>query len=266
LTYHFIAVTITKMLGSKGPGINCWITSDGMVYAAQLQEGSAQHTSSHAHSTEDGEEVDSSVPMDRYDQDTEDRPPGPFWQGLCIYKFDVPRWVQKRRQTDPSDYDSSTLTSTSNSKSDPNSYPEPRRAVAAAMNARFSLVAVGTEGGTVHLVTLPSREGAEAVSQPLGSPMSSFGSLGSRGPRGTSYGTGAVLTMEWSSDGYVLAVGWEHGWAVWSVAGRRLASAFDLEENSLDREKFHDEFMYGVKQMVRRLSTRGLRLAPSFDM
>jgi RAB6A-GEF complex partner protein 1 len=92
----------------------------------------------------------------------------------------------------------------------------------------------------VHLLSLPSREGAEPSSQLLAPPISTFGSRT----------TGAVTVMEWSSDGYVLAVGWEHGWAVWSVAGRCLASSFDLEDHSLDETKFQDAFMYGVQQLV----------------
>ena len=36
--------------------------------------------------------------------------------------------------------------------------------------------------------------------------------------------------MEWSSDGYVLAVGFENGWAVWSVGGRCLAWGFGVED------------------------------------
>lgn len=42
--------------------------------------------------------------------------------------------------------------------------------------------------------------------------------------------------MEWSSDGYVLAVGWEHGWAIVSVGGRCLASAFGVED-AIDEER-----------------------------
>lgn len=42
--------------------------------------------------------------------------------------------------------------------------------------------------------------------------------------------TGTVRIMEWSSDGYVLAVGWEHGWAIFSVGGRCLASGFGVED------------------------------------
>jgi hypothetical protein len=42
--------------------------------------------------------------------------------------------------------------------------------------------------------------------------------------------------MEWSSDGYVLAVGWQHGWAIFSVGGRCLAWGFGVED-STDEEK-----------------------------
>ena len=52
------------------------------------------------------------------------------WQGTCIHNFEVPRWVQKSRQID--------------SDSRAPIYIEPRRAVEVAVNARFSLVAVGT--------------------------------------------------------------------------------------------------------------------------
>ncbi|CDO70231.1 hypothetical protein BN946_scf184942.g31 [Trametes cinnabarina] len=61
-------------------------------------------------------------------------------------------------------------------------------------------------------------------------------------------GTGSVCTMEWSSDGYVLAVGWEKGWAVWSVGGRCLAWGFGVEYE-VDEERFKDAFMYGVRSL-----------------
>lgn len=49
--------------------------------------------------------------------------------------------------------------------------------------------------------------------------------------------TGPVSTMEWSSDGYVLAVGWKHGWAIFSVGGRCLASGFGVDD-TVDEEKY----------------------------
>jgi hypothetical protein len=54
--------------------------------------------------------------------------------------------------------------------------------------------------------------------------------------------------MEWSSDGYVLAVGWEHGWAIFSIGGRCLASGFGVDE-VVDNERFQDAFMHGIKDL-----------------
>lgn len=71
-------------------------------------------------------------------------------------------------------------------------------------------------------------------------------------------GTGSVCTMEWSSDGYVLAVGWEKGWAVWSVGGRCLAWGFGVEYE-VDEVRFTDSFMYGVRSLVSTLSVCILR-------
>lgn len=55
--------------------------------------------------------------------------------------------------------------------------------------------------------------------------------------------------MEWSSDGYVLAVGWEHGWAIFSVGGRCLASGFGVDD-VVDSARFQDAFMHGIKDLV----------------
>ena len=52
--------------------------------------------------------------------------------------------------------------------------------------------------------------------------------------------------MEWSSDAYVLAVAFERGWAVWSVAGRCLAWSFGAVDD-VDRDTFSDSFMFGAR-------------------
>lgn len=39
-----------------------------------------------------------------------------------------------------------------------------------------------------------------------------------------------MRAMEWSSDGYVLAVGWDHGWGIFSVGGRCLACGFGVDD------------------------------------
>lgn len=47
--------------------------------------------------------------------------------------------------------------------------------------------------------------------------------------------TGPVCSMEWSSDGYVLAVGWQEGWGIFSVGGRCLARGLGVEDVHVDR-------------------------------
>jgi hypothetical protein len=46
-----------------------------------------------------------------------------------------------------------------------------------------------------------------------------------------------VCSLEWSSDGYVLAVGWKYGWGIFSVGGRCLASGFGVDD-LVDEEKY----------------------------
>ena len=53
------------------------------------------------------------------------------WHGTCIHRVDPPRWVQKRRHVDPGDVAGYA-------------YAEPRRAMAVALNPKFSMLAIGT--------------------------------------------------------------------------------------------------------------------------
>ena len=92
--------------------------------------------------------------------------------------------------------------------------------------------------GIVEFTSFPSSDGAIPTPQVLQIP-----NMYAR------EGTGSVCTMEWSSDGYVLAVGWEKGWAVWSVGGRCLAWGFGVEYE-VDEDRFTDSFMYGVRSLV----------------
>ncbi|KAG8930449.1 hypothetical protein FRC02_004160 [Tulasnella sp. 418] len=134
------------------------------------------------------------------------------------------------------------------SESDPdeNSMPHQERheilsdeyqATSAAINAKFSIVAIGTRGGTIYLTNFPlsGRPPPPSSAQALSIPQ-----------HWTK--TGAVQTMEWTSDGYALAVGWERGWGVWSVGGRCLAWAVGVEESEVG-SRFQDTFMYGVKNL-----------------
>ena len=61
-------------------------------------------------------------------------------------------------------------------------------------------------------------------------------------------GPGQVLSLAWSADGYCLAVGYENGWAAWSMGGR--LGGWGIKSDEDDNEK-QEAFMTGVSQLVR---------------
>lgn len=66
---------------------------------------------------------------------------------------------------------------------------------------------------------------------------------------------GKVTSMAWTSDGYALAVGYENGWAVWSMGGRLDGWGVAGQD---DDEPAADAFMNGASNLVscsRLLST-----------
>ncbi|KIY51327.1 RIC1-domain-containing protein [Fistulina hepatica ATCC 64428] len=207
-------VTVVKVLYSRTTGVETWITSDGRAYFVALQENDQFNTSPRGSEDLDNHDIPPENPLD----------PGFGWQGTCVYDFDTPKWVQKRRRVDPE-----TL---SNGQ---RIYEEPRRAIAAAVNGRFSLVAIGLANGNVCFTNFPTATGNTPSSHILTPPVP------------YSRKTGSVCSMEWSGDGYVLAVGWQHGWGLFSVGGRCLVSFFGVDDGlGIDPRKFQDMFMYGV--------------------
>lgn len=45
-------------------------------------------------------------------------------------------------------------------------------------------------------------------------------------------GLGSVTALEWTYDGYALAVGWERGWGIYTVGGRLVAWSGGVEGNA----------------------------------
>ncbi|KAG6335629.1 hypothetical protein ID866_3465 [Astraeus odoratus] len=203
-------VTVTKIL-QQVIGVETWLTSDGRAYFVRLQEsrqleGTTINGENYVNTSVDGR-------PDRESRSSTDSSSEHeyHWQGSCFHNYEVPRWVQKSRQFT---HDGS------GDKRPP--YVEPRRATQVAVNARFSLIAVGTLSGAIEFTTFPTpgtppKPRVVEVPNPHNRP------------------PGEVLAMEWSSDGYVLAVGWQHGWAIISMGGRCLSSNFGVDEN-LDSE------------------------------
>ncbi|TBU47374.1 RIC1-domain-containing protein [Dichomitus squalens] len=217
-------VTVSQITYHRQTGFETWITSDGRGYLVQLYEDQDIQPGASEASTDDTQADLGPFRHPRRSSDSSGSARPSQWLGTCIHHVDPPRWVQKRRQVDPGDVVGYT-------------YNEPRRAMTVALNPKFSLVATGTYNGTVEFSSFPSLEGVVPTPQVLQIP-----NMYAR------EGTGSVCTMEWSSDGYVLAVGWEKGWAVWSVGGRCLAWGFGVEYE-VDEEKFTDSFMYGVRSL-----------------
>ena len=58
------------------------------------------------------------------------------WHGTCIYDFEIPKWVQKRRHVEPSEAGPDHV----------GGYENPKRATKVAINSKFSLIAIGTQG------------------------------------------------------------------------------------------------------------------------
>lgn len=93
-----------------------------------------------------------------------------------------------------------------------------QRAMKAAVNARFSLLAVSCASGEIIVYTAKDYAGNVVVSHTVQAPASAAT-------------TGKITSISYSPDGYSLFVGFEQGWANWSVFGRPVGSSF-----SVDRE------------------------------
>ncbi|KAJ7814122.1 RIC1-domain-containing protein [Mycena olivaceomarginata] len=254
-------VTATKILYSRPTGVETWITSDGRAYFVGLNE-----------SIEPADPESPKTPRHHQSASTDSTSSAKrqksIWQGTCIHDFETPRWVQKSRRIDPlldpddadtedEVYPSASASASASQSSDGDSiasaskgkgkgksraaaYTEPRRAVAVAINGKFSLVAVGMVNGAVQYTPFPS-----------GLTSAPPQSVQIQVPTPYNRAVGPVCTMEWSGDGYVLAVGWRDGWAIFSVGGRCLAKGFGVEDvdTNIDGAKFQDTFMFGVRSL-----------------
>lgn len=89
-------------------------------------------------------------------------------------------------------------------------------ATRAAINARFSLLAIGCANAEVHVYTAKDYVGNIPLSHKLTAPVSILS-------------TGRLSTLQYSPDGYCLFAGYEKGWAMWSVYGKLQASSFNSD-------------------------------------
>ena len=95
----------------------------------------------------------------------------------------------------------------------------------AAVNARFSLIAIGCANGEIQVYNARDYAGSIPMSHVLKQPASQFT-------------TGQITCMTYSPDGYCLFVGFEKGWCTWSVYGKPGGSSFSAhKELSVENEE-----------------------------
>lgn len=92
-------------------------------------------------------------------------------------------------------------------------------ATAAAINARFSLLAVGCSNGEILVYTARDYVGSIQLSHKLQPPVS----LSS---------TGNLTCLSYSPDGYCLFAGYERGWTIWSAYGKPGGSSFTSDRTT----------------------------------
>ncbi|KZV80378.1 RIC1-domain-containing protein [Exidia glandulosa HHB12029] len=215
---------IETIVHSRVLDADVWITSDGCAYFVRLHEHQHLEPSSTVHSLRSNLEPSastSSTALSAHNSSLDDDAGG---------KVDCVAATLYNSAASPS--------TTPALNGSPFSPPQPSqsgsRATCAAMNAKFSIVAVGLSNGTVELSDIPAAPDARSYPHQILQP-----------PPPPAQPPGPVKALEWSSDGYVLAVAWAGGWSVWSVSGRCLASGLAGEE-VVDNPNFSDGFMQSV--------------------
>lgn len=101
-----------------------------------------------------------------------------------------------------------------------------------AINARFSLIAVGAANGDIDVYVVKDYVGNIPLSHKLSLPISSTI-------------TGKLTVLGYSPDGYCLFAGYEKGWAMWSVYGKPGASSFGTDRQYSQATAEH--WLHGVK-------------------
>lgn len=109
---------------------------------------------------------------------------------------------------------------------------EDEYAVKAAINARFSLIAIGCGKGEVYVYSAKDYVGSIPLSHKLVPPVS----LSSSGP---------ITFLRWSPDGYCLFAGFERGWMTWSVYGKPGGNSFTGDRSMSENNE--EGWLIGVR-------------------
>lgn len=132
-----------------------------------------------------------------------------------------------------------------NSQTDENNIEH--RATSVAINSKFSLIAIGTNKGIVYIYSANSYTATPTLSHKL--ELTSWSSQ-------SSYSTSeenSVESLEWTSDGYALAVAYKkHGLSVWSVYGGLLCATSEMDDVFGDESGYRlkDFYVKGIQTLV----------------
>ena len=123
-------------------------------------------------------------------------------------------------------------------------------AIRAAINARFSLLAIACASGEIHVYNAKDYVGSIPLSHKIQPP----GSLSI---------TGKITSLSYSPDGYCLFAGFEQGWALWSVYGKAGATSF-IAERQLS-ELNSEGWLLGVMEAVWVSGGSSIMIASQLD-
>jgi RAB6A-GEF complex partner protein 1 len=107
------------------------------------------------------------------------------------------------------------------------------QALKAAVNARFSLLAVSCADGNILVYTAKDYMGNVVLSHVLQPPVS----IATAGP---------LNFMSYSPDGYCFFAGYESGWANWSVFGRPVGNSFSVDRSLAELNS--EQWLNGVSR------------------
>ncbi|KJX94776.1 DUF1339 domain protein [Zymoseptoria brevis] len=101
-----------------------------------------------------------------------------------------------------------------------------------AINARFSLIAIGCANGQIDAYVVKDYFGNVPLSHKIDLHIASTT-------------TGQLTCLAWSPDGYCLFAGYEHGWATWTVYGKLCASSFSADQAQL--QATDEQWLRGIQ-------------------
>ncbi|KAI9470023.1 MAG: RIC1-domain-containing protein [Benjaminiella poitrasii] len=114
------------------------------------------------------------------------------------------------------------------------------RATTVAVNSKFSLIAIGTHRGIVYIYSAQSYTTAPVLSHKL-----ELQSWSSR----SSVDGNLIESLEWTSDGYAISVGYKkHGLAVYSVYGGLLCATSEMDD-VFSSDRLKDTYVRGIRSL-----------------